>query len=331
MNTRFNKNSSDRFKSKSEKTSTKKNFEKISKKSEELLNRYDKYFGKGTKENLLKIKKEYSYDKHIRINTTKTNIDEIITFLKKNRAIYCKTFLPNSIRIKKSFFNISSSLLSLTGKVYIQDLASQIPINCIDFEELKKLNRKIKILDCAASPGSKTTQLADLLTHSNIEYEIIALELEKKRLNKLMNNLQKQNMKNIKIVNCPAQKFISKEKFDLILLDAPCSGNLIGDKTWLNKREISGILDKAKLQREILANIHPLLEKNGTLIYSTCSLEVEENEDNVKWLLENSNLKPIETKIKFPFSTQTYKNIPGMRFMPYLSKTEGFFVAIFKK
>ena len=321
----------------------------------ELLKRYDLFFDNSSKEKLLDAEKKYSSNQFIRINLSKSKSEKIEEFLKKNKVKFSKTFLPNSLKIEKSFFNLSSSPENISGECYLQDLASQIPINLIDFKELalKHSNSKAlcptpyalcSVLDMASSPGSKTTQIADLLEFNKIPYNIIALEPEKKRLTKLINNIQKQNFKNIKIINSTGENFISKEKFDIILLDAPCSGNLIDNKNWLNKRELKGILEKSALQKKLLENASKLLKENGILIYSTCSLEPEENELNILFAEKNLKLKSIKTEIiSFPFETNPTKiikdknllekiqNQNSIRIMPYLSQTQGFFVCLLKK
>lgn len=309
----------------------------------ELIQRYDQFFGNEAAKRLIEAKKLYSKDQYIRINISKTSIQDIEKFLKKNRVKYSNTFLKNALKIEKSFFNISSSLPSLTGEIYMQDLASQIPPNCIDYEKIKQNQEKnkkiIKVLDMAASPGSKTTQIADFLKYYEIDYHITAIEPEVKRLTKLINNIQKQRVESIDIINVEGQKFDTKEKFEIILLDSPCSGNLIGDENWLEKRNIKGILEKADLQKRLLMKAHDLLKNEGILIYSTCSLEIEENEANVDWLLRKTNLKTFKPNIQFPFDTNPVKKFKGkkinpadsIRFMPYLSKTQGFFICCFIK
>lgn len=306
----------------------------------QLLERYDQFFGKSCSTRLLEAKKVFSRNQFIRVNLSKTTISQIEDFLKKNRVKYSKTFLPNAIKIEKSFFNISSSIEALTGKIYIQDLASQIPVNTINFEKLKT-KKFIKILDMASSPGSKTTQIADLLNFHKINYELIALEPENKRLTKLINNIQKQGFENIKIFNVRGEDFETNDKFDIILLDSPCSGNLIDDPKWLEKRDLKGIQMMAELQKKLLKKAQNLLKDGGELIYSTCSLEPEENEQNVDWILKNSKLKTINSNLKTPFKTTSLIKIGNktldksimnsMRFMPYESKTQGFFVTKFEK
>lgn len=300
--------------------------------NQELIRRWEKNFGKDEVRKLLDIKNKISNDTYIRVNLSKTSVNDVCDFLKSNRVKFSETFLPNCLKIEKSFFNLSSSLLSLSGEIYIQDIASQVPVNCIDFKWLKSLNRCVNILDMAASPGSKTTQICDMLKLHNIEYNLIALEPEVKRLQKLINNLHKQECVNVSVVNSTGQKFNSEIKFDLILLDAPCSGNLIGDRNWLDKRDVKGILERSNVQKDLLKSAKSLLNENGVLIYSTCSLELEENEENVKFAKDNLDLKDVKCSLNFPFSTKPLlKGQESIRFMPTKSMTQGFFVSILKK
>lgn len=292
----------------------------------ELLKRYDDFFGQGTASKLLEAQKNYSNDQYIRINTSKITVEKIEKFLKENRVEYSKTFLKNCLKIEKSFFSLASSLPSLNGEIYIQDIASQIPVNCVDFSKYLK----VKILDMAAAPGSKTTQLVEKLKVERIRYEIVALEPDKDRIQRLINNLQKQECKNVTIFNCRGQDFKSKDKFDIVLLDAPCSGNLVGDKSWLRKRDIAGIKKKANVQKSLLEKAYSLTKDGGIILYSTCSLEPEENEENVDWFLKKFNVEQIKINLDFNFKT-SFLNEKSTRLMPYESKTQGFFVSSFTK
>ena len=224
---------------------------------------YDEKFGKGTFKNLLDSRKKYSQDEYIRVNLSKAKRDEIENFLKKNRAEFSRTFIYNCLKIEKSHFKINSSVNALSGKIYSQNLVSLVPVNCIDFDNLKRKDRKINILDSCASPGSKTTQLADLLNYHEIEYEIIALEPHIRRHKRLINNIQKQGFGNIKVIDSKVEDFKTKVRFDVILADVPCSGNLISDENWLKKRDIGGILKMAKIQREIVSSISNMLSEDG--------------------------------------------------------------------
>lgn len=308
------------------------NKNKNKKKESFFQKKYEKNFGEGIFDELKKNQKIILNNQYIRVNSDKT---EVLNFLKKNRFKYIETFIDNCIKIEKSFFSISSSYLNLTGKIYLQDLASQIVVNTIT-EDLYKKKDKILILDMCSSPGSKITQLAKKLENKKIKYEIICLEPNKTRLLRLINNIQKQNCKNISILNILAENFISEKKFDLILLDAPCSGNFLSDKNWFSKRDQIGINNNAQLQKKLIKKAKELISQKGEIIYSTCSLEIEENEENINYAVQKLHLKTKQIDLKIPFSTKpvlkfenkifdtTVKN--SIRFMPNVSKTEGFFI-----
>lgn len=305
---------------------------------------YDKLFGKGTYDKLLFLQKSYE-NKAVRINLSKTTFKEVQQEFSKNRIKVSSTFLPNALLIVKSYCSPASTLLALSAKIYPQDIASQIPVATIPHSILAN-PLPLKILDMAAAPGSKTTQLADMLTYLGTPYHITALEPEQKRLTKLMNNIQKHNFKNITVRNVLGEEFESTEQFDLILLDAPCSGNMVADKNWTRKRTISGIEQRAVLQKKLLEKAVSLLSRGGLLLYSTCSLEVQENEENVAWALKYLPLSLEKIQHSFQFETkpqyilkrkQILDEMPKavlsktVRLHPPLSGTQGFFLAHFKK
>ncbi len=292
--------------------------------------KYDAVFGFNTYNKLLEAQKQYCDDKYLRFNKNKINFNELNAFLTSNRIKYEKTFIDNCLKIKKTFFSLSSSIPYLTGCIYMQDIASQIPVLCINFDVLESnaKDRKIQILDMAAAPGSKTTQIADILSFKKIPYVIDAIEPDQKRIEKLVNNVQIQGCKNVKFFNCSAQNFKTDKKYDIILLDAPCSGNLIGDKNWLKKRSINDIIKKSQIQKELLLKAYDLLKKGGTMIYSTCSIEPEENEMNIQYITKiKHDLIEEKIDIKIPFDTKSMYNMKSLRFMPHISKTQGFFVS----
>ena len=129
-------------------------------------------------------------------------------------------------------------------------------------------------------------------------------------------------------------------KFDKILLDAPCSGNFINDKNWFKKRTLSGIKKQAKLQAQLLESAYKVLNKGGLLVYSTCSLEPEENEFNINTFLNNHKEMKLEkirtvlgdhSPIKI-FNKTLNPNIKlCKRFWPWKTNTEGFFIAKLRK
>ena len=326
--------------------------EKSEVKTYNLLDNYNKYLINSS--NLIKISNEIRNIQYIRINpkidnNTKSNKseEEIVHFLEKKLRIKLeKTFLPLCYKVKKSFFSISGSISSLCGDIYIQDLASQLPVNILDFSRFK--NKDIKILDMCSSPGSKTTQMIYFLNKFNIDYEIYANELQQNRLKQLSNNIQKNNSSKIKILCSNALDLNFKNEFDIIFLDAPCSGNLILDRNWLQKRDKKGILENSSLQKKLLKKAKEMCKKDGYISYSTCSMEYEENEENVLYGIDKLKLVSIDDystqNWTFPFiyksidivkhlkndTTKSKKLQHSIRIHPPLSNSQGFFITIFQ-
>jgi NOL1/NOP2/sun family putative RNA methylase len=192
-------------------------------------------------------------------------------------------FLENGYWICKSKFSIGATSEYLLGLYSIQEAASQIPVTL--FTELKE---KV-VLDACAAPGGKTVQFAVLMRNTGV---IIALDVRKKRLNALSNQLERCHVKNTIVYRLDATRARKLDIiFDCILLDVPCSGNFVTDKHWFSKRTIKDVGKNAAIQRRILAEATRILKDQGEIVYSTCSLEPEENEFNIDWAVNNLNLK----------------------------------------
>ena len=165
---------------------------------------------------------------------------------------------------------------------------------------------------------------------------VVALEKKKHRITSLKSSLERLGIENVALYEMDA--LLSNKvdmKFDKILLDAPCSGNFVTDNKWFDKRDINGVNKSAKLQRQLLKKMCELLNKDGVLVYSTCSLEPEENEENIDWALKNLPLKL--DKIELNIGDKGLTNIFGQklnkeiekckRFWPWKTNTQGFFIA----
>ena len=151
-----------------------------------------------------------------------------------------------------------------------------------------------------------------------------------------MNNLERCGVKNTTVFqgNFSEAKKLGIQ-FDKILLDAPCSGNYLSEAHWFLKRNQEGIQINAQLQKKLISDAVDLLKPNGVLVYSTCSLEPEENEMNIDWAL--SELPITLCEIKLPIGDEGLIEINGKklnpeiakckRFWPHKTKTEGFFIS----
>ena len=236
----------------------------------------------------------------LRINSLKTNVEEFVKVLYENEidAEPIDQF-KNALTLKSNPRSIRSLPGYEQGMWSIQDRSSQW------VAPLLSPKKGEKILDACAAPGSKTTHLAEL-TDDNAE--ILAVDRSELRLNILKSNLERLNIKSVKTLNLDSTKLVDiKPKFisyfDKILIDAPCSG--IGtlarnpDARWtLNREKIKELII---LQEKLLESIFPLLKKNGTLVYSTCTICPEENHILIKrFLTKNKLLKLINEFQIFP-------------------------------
>jgi NOL1/NOP2/sun family putative RNA methylase len=265
----------------------------------------------------------------IRINTANTSEAEVLQRL-RTRGIELESiaFASHGYWIRKSAFSVGATTEYLLGYYSIQEAAAQIPAAL-----LTDLENKV-VLDACAAPGGKTVQLADLMHNTGV---IISLDVEKRRLTALSNHLERCHIKNTVVYQMDARRAsYLKIKFDRILLDVPCSGNFAADKDWFKRRTIEDVRRNAALQREILAEAVKILKDDGEIVYSTCTLEPEENELNIDWAIEHLSLQaePIECYGK-PASTEVLgKQLKDSiancrRIWPGL--TQGFFVCKLKK
>jgi tRNA (cytosine40_48-C5)-methyltransferase len=226
-------------------------------------------------------------------------------------------------------FALGTSVEHLAGMFYIQEAASQLPVIVLDPK------KNDVVLDACASPGSKTTQLSEVM-HG--EGTIVAFESKQSRMFRLLNNLDRMGTRNVVCFCADLRKAAGFGfKFDKILLDAPCSGNFASDLNWFKKRNYKGILKCADVQKQLLASAFNLLNEGGVLVYSTCSLEPEENELNVDWFLRNYSVKLSTTNLTI--GVQGVTNVFGKRINRSVSlcrriwpgQSQGFFVARFVK
>lgn len=263
----------------------------------------------------------------IRINTLKIEEQKLVNKLKNKIELEKVPEIENCYTIKNTSFSLASTPEYLHGYFYIQEIASQVPALALNPgpEDL--------VLDMCAAPGSKTTQLAQLMTNKG---EIIALDIRTERLKALRNNLERCGIRNTITYNKDARYAADLNlRFDKILLDAPCSGNFATDPNWLEKRDLNDMTENFNIQKSLLKSAINCLKPKGTLVYSTCSLEPEEDEFAISWALDNFNLKLEKINIKIGSDGLTdieNKKLTSeiaktRRFWPNLTKTQGFFIA----
>ncbi len=182
------------------------------------------------------------------------------------------------------------------GAIYLQSLSSMIPALALDPQPGES------ILDIAAAPGSKTTQMAALMRN---EGRILANELHGVRAERLSYNVRLQGCRIVDVKVGRGEKIGEEmpESFDRVLLDVPCSGEgrfVVFEPGTSRAWSARTVAESARLQRRLLASGARALKTGGTLVYSTCTLNLEENERMVQWALAHLPLEPRKVPFAIP-------------------------------
>jgi len=194
------------------------------------------------------------------------------------------------------------------------------------------LNKDLKVLDLCAAPGGKSTLLSDIIGPDNL---LVANEPIRSRAAILAETLTKWGSGNTVITqNDPSAFGRLSGYFDIILVDAPCSGEgMFRSETALNEWSPENTFHCSERQKRILMNIWPALKENGILIYSTCTFNPGENEENLKWFIEKSEAECIRLDVSdFKGITEIdFEGIFGYGFYPDKVRGEGFFISAIRK
>jgi len=272
---------------------------------------------------------EVTLKQAIRVNNTNAKGKKLLQRLSDLGVHLQKIpFLESGYWVMGSKVSAGATAEYLLGLYSIQEAAAQIPVSV--FTHLKGK----KVLDVAAAPGGKTVHLADLMENTGA---IVALDVDKWRLNALVNHLERCRVSNALVYMLDARQVSTLNiNFDKILVDAPCSGNFAADKNWFSNRTLKDVERNAGLQREILTKAAECLGDDCEMVYSTCSLEPEENELNMDWAVKNLNLQIEEIYCE---GEKGLTNIFGKQLDPSIKhcrrlwpgETQGFFVCKLKK
>jgi NOL1/NOP2/sun family putative RNA methylase len=218
------------------------------------------------------------------------------------------------------------------GAYYVQEASSMFL-----WEVLKQTasnSSPKKILDLCAAPGGKSTLLASYFTNGLI----VSNDVIKSRAAILTENITKWGADHVIVTNNDAQHFQSlKNYFDVIVIDAPCSGSGLfrKDPNAINEWSKENVKLCSSRQQRIVADVFSSLKKDGVLIYSTCSYSKEEDENILDWMMNEFQVNSLKLEVEENWNiieTESEKNKAfGYRFYPDKIKGEGFFIAVFKK
>ena len=218
------------------------------------------------------------------------------------------------------------------GCYYVQEAASMFV--CHILRELSILS-PLNVLDMCAAPGGKSTAMLSVLPEGSM---LVSNEPIPTRAQILLENITKWGAKNCTVTNNYPRDFKkAKAKFDLILCDVPCSGEGMfrKDPATISEWSLQNVEKCWRLQREIVADAWECLNPGGILIYSTCTFNTKENEENVRWIMDTYDAEvidiPTDPSWHITGSLLEGFDAPVYRFIPGITRSEGLFVCVLRK
>ncbi|MCR5482828.1 MAG: RsmB/NOP family class I SAM-dependent RNA methyltransferase [Bacilli bacterium] len=256
----------------------------------------------------------------LRVNTLKSNIDEVKEVLDKNNISYKEVeSIPFALIVDSDESKLKELDIYKNGLIYLQSISSMLPPLYLD------LVKGSTILDMAASPGGKTSEICAL---SNNEIYVTATEVNEIRRDRLVYNLDKLGCKNVTTLRVDARNLDEYFSFDNILLDAPCSGSGTIEENDFSKINDKLVTNITKVQESLLRKALTILKPGKTMIYSTCSILKEENENIINKMMKEFNIEIVP--IEVGFETLPSK-IEGVQTIMPSELNEGFFICKIKK
>ncbi|WP_042348975.1 16S rRNA (cytosine(967)-C(5))-methyltransferase RsmB [Bacillus massiliigorillae] len=262
-----------------------------------------------------------------RINAMKTNRDEVIKQLEQEGyAVEASKVVPDAIICLRG--NLAHSKAFEDGLLTIQDESSMLVSYALD------AHNDDKVLDCCAAPGGKTTSIAEKLTNGNV----VALDLHEHKVKLINQQATRLGLTNITTVALDARKAtdtFQQDYFDKILVDAPCSGlGVMRRKPDVKYTKSEGDIHRlAIIQMDILNTAASLLKPGGTLVYSTCTVDKDENEKVVQHFLQQHAdfVEDNDMKNRLPESVRPFVSGNKLQLFPQDVESDGFYIACFRK
>ncbi|AUM96279.1 TPA: 16S rRNA (cytosine(967)-C(5))-methyltransferase RsmB [Clostridium botulinum] len=261
----------------------------------------------------------------VRVNNLKIDYDEAFEKLDEYGYNIEEGYIcPEAIQIIKGK-NIEKNPLFIEGDITVQDESAMLVAPSMELTE------KSIVLDLCSAPGGKTTHISEIINNKS---KVYAYDVHQNKLSLIEENAKRLGIKNIETDVCDAAVFNKelKEIAHRVLMDVPCSGlGIIRKKPeikWTkNEKEIKNIID---IQRKIMNNGASYLKKGGILLYSTCTLNKEENEENINWFLKKHKNFKIEHLYYGDVDNIIYHKEGFVSILPN-DKMDGFFIAKLKK
>ena len=280
-------------------------------------------YGNDNTEKMLKASLESDYVR-VRIKENLTDVDKenVLKEFAKRGAEVIKTEGFDFLLNVKGMGNIGDYDSFRDGKIYIQDVGSYMLVKNVPYGE--------KILDTCAAPGGKSIFLSEIYPDA----KITACDISEEKTSRIKENIERCHALNVNVQISDATVFNPefKEAFDVVLSDVPCSGlGVIGKKADIKYRLTEESLKSIyELQRNILDNVSKYVKKDGFLVYSTCTVNKKENEEQVERLVSDGLFE--YSKLKFlPDVIKDRENNGCLTLMQGIDDSDGFFMAVLKR
>ncbi|WP_456466897.1 RsmB/NOP family class I SAM-dependent RNA methyltransferase [Methanopyrus sp.] len=272
---------------------------------------------------------------YVRVNTLKADVESVVESLERAGARLEETPLPYAFRVLEAPGPLGSSLEHVAGLIYVQDLASMLP------PELLSPEPPGPVIDACAAPGSKTTQLAQLMEGRGV---ILAVDVDPRRVRSLAHNVERMGAVNVIVARGDVTRLRVGAPY--VLLDPPCTGEGTfhrdphARETWTPRK----VRRFARKQERLLRAVVRLLPPGGRLVYSTCTLSPEENELVIHRVLgEDERFRIVDARPRWlrPHTVPGLTEWEGrelrrdlrnaFRVDPASLRSDGFFIAVIER
>ena len=265
----------------------------------------------------------------IRINPSKIDLKEWEVVLSDGVVPWCEYGFYLTHRPPFTF-----DPLLHAGAYYVQESSSMF-LHHVLREILRGARNDLRVLDLCAAPGGKSTLVRSVLPAESL---LVSNEPIRGRYQVLQENVMKWGYDRHEVTNLYPRDFRKrKELYDIIITDVPCSGEGMfrKDEGAIAEWSLQKVEQCQRLQREIVSDAWECLVPGGLLIYSTCTFNTLENEENIKWILENfdAEVLPVHTEAEWNIQGSILPDFiaPIYRFIPGLTRGEGLFMAVLRK
>ncbi|KXG10500.1 16S rRNA (cytosine(967)-C(5))-methyltransferase RsmB [Anoxybacillus rupiensis] len=263
-----------------------------------------------------------------RVNTVLATVDEVIAMLEEEGTeVERGELAEEAIRAKKG--NLVDTKAFRNGYMTIQDESSMLVARALHPSEHER------VLDSCAAPGGKSTHIAELMKRTG---QVISLDVHEHKVKLIKQQAERLHLPNIAayvLDSRQASQYFARESFDKILVDAPCSGfGVIRRKPDIKyAKNEKDLRELARLQLAILREVAPLLKRGGTIVYSTCTIDHDENEEVVAEFLRLHPEFTVDDTLseRLPEKVRPYVANGQLRLLPHYFDSDGFFIASLRK